>query len=141
MKILLAVDGSLHALRAAEALIEHAGALRERPQVHLLHVHPPIPVGLATQHISRDVLERYYREEGESAMGDARAMLDAAELPCTPHIHVGEAAETIVKLAREWDCDLICMGTHGRGAISNALLGSVTGKVLHLSAIPVLLAK
>ena len=50
-------------------------------------------------------------------------------------------AEAIVHVATGQGCDLICLGTHGRGAIGNALLGSVAAKVLQLSAIPVMLAR
>ncbi|MBI5921589.1 MAG: universal stress protein [Betaproteobacteria bacterium] len=141
MKILLAVDGSEISLRAVRSLVDHVQWFANKPEVHLLTVQPPIPVGLATQHVGHDALERYYREEGESMLASARQLLDAASLPHTPHIHVGEPAAIIVKLAGELDCDLICMGSHGHGALQNAILGSVATRVLHLSRVPVLLAK
>ncbi len=141
MKILIAADGSDCAARAIESLIEHIKWFAGQPELHLLYVHPPVPIGLATQHIAEDVLERYYREEGEQALASAQERLAAAHLPFTRHIHVGSVAETIVNLAGELGCDLICMGTHGRGTVAGALLGSVATKVLHLSSVPVLLAK
>lgn len=141
MKILMAIDGSDYSLNAVRSLIAHVRWFSDRPELHLLHVHPPVPVGLATRHVGHDVLERHYREESEAALAAARELLDAAQLPYTPHIHVGQPAETIVKEARELGCDLICMGNHGRGALPSAILGSVATKVLHLSTIPVLLAK
>jgi nucleotide-binding universal stress UspA family protein len=141
MKILLAVDGSEISLRAVRSLIDHVRWFAGKPEVHLLTVQPPIPVGLATQHVGHDALERYYREEGEGLLVSARQLLDAASLPHTSHIHVGEPAATIVKLAGELACDLICMGSHGHGVLQNAILGSVATRVLHLSQIPVLLAK
>ena len=141
MKILLAVDGSEISLRAVRSLIDHVRWFAERPELHLLTVHLPIPVGLATQHVGHAALERYYREEGETALAPARRLLDAALLPHTPHVHVGEPAAIIVKLAAELDCDLICMGSHGHGVLENAILGSVATRVLHLAQISVLLAK
>lgn len=141
MRVLIAVDGSDVSLASVKSLIEHIRWFRERPELHLLHVHPPLPVGLATRHVSHDALQEYYREEGEAALAAARALLDAAQLPYTLHLHVGQPAETIVRLARELDCDLISMGSHGRGALPNAILGSVATKVLHLCPVPVLLAK
>jgi nucleotide-binding universal stress UspA family protein len=141
MKILLAVDGSEISLRAVRSLVDHVRWFADKPEVHLLNVQPPIPVGLATQHVGHDALERYYREEGESMLASAQQLLDASSLPHTLHIHVGEPAATIVKLAGELACDLICMGSHGHGALQNAILGSVATRVLHLSQIPVLLAK
>lgn len=141
MNILLAVDGSEVSLHAVRSLIAHARQFRDKPHVHLLHVHPPMPIGLATHPLSHDTLENYYREEGESALLVARQCLLDAEVPYTPHIHVGQPAEIIVKLARELGCGLICMGSHGHGALQNAMLGSVAAKVLHLAEVPVMLVK
>ena len=141
MKILLAVDGSEISLRAVRSLIDHVQWFADKPTVHLLTVHPPIPVGLAAQHIGQAALERYYREEGETMLAAARQLLEAALLPHTPHIHVGEPAAIIVRLAGELGCDLICMGSHGHGELQNAILGSVATRVLHLARVPVLLAK
>ena len=67
--------------------------------------------------------------------------LDAARVKYHYHIGVGEESETIVKYAREKGCDQIFMGTRGLGSISGLLLGSVATKVIHLSPVPVLLAK
>jgi len=141
MKILMAVDGSADSLNALRSLIEHVRWFSDRPELHLLHVHPPIPVGLVTRHVGHDALESYYREEGEAALAAARELLDSAQLPYALHIHVGQPAETIVKEATELGCDLIAMGNHGRGALPSAILGSVATRVLHLAQIPVLLAK
>lgn len=141
MKILLAVDGSEHSLKAVVALIGYVKALRERPELHLVHVHPPIPIALATHHFSKETLDQYYREEGEVALAEAAAMLDAVGLAYARHLHVGHPAETIVKLAGELGCDLLCLGTRGRGPLAGALMGSVAVQVLHLASVPVLLAK
>ena len=44
----------------------------------------------------------------------------------------------IVKRALEMPADLIVMGTHGHSGLAHAVLGSVTERVLHRSACPVL---
>ncbi|HCX32645.1 MAG TPA: universal stress protein [Rhodocyclaceae bacterium] len=141
MKILLAVDGSDCSLNAVRSLVSHVRWFAGKPELHVLHVHPPIPVGLATGHISREVLDAHYRGEGEAAVRPAEDLLSAADLPFVRHLHVGDPAAIIVKLAGELGCELICMGSHGRGTVASALLGSVTTKVLHLSPVPVLVAK
>lgn len=141
MKILLAIDGSEVSQRALASLLGHIRWFHDKPEIHLLHVHLPIPVGLAVHHVSKETLDRYYRDEGEAVLAEARRRLDEAGLPLTQHIHVGNPAEVIVKLAEEFGCELICLGTHGRGAVAGALLGSVAAKVLHLANTPVLLAK
>lgn len=141
MKILLAIDGSEISLSAVRNLIEHVRWFRDQPEIHLLHVRPPVPIGLATHPLSHDTLDRYYREEGEAALTGARGLLEAAGLPFTLHIHVGQPAEIVVKQAETLGCDLICLGSHGHGVLQNALIGSVATKVLHLSRIPVLVAR
>ncbi|GAB4173105.1 MAG: universal stress protein [Rhodocyclaceae bacterium] len=141
MKILLAVDGSECSLNAVRGLVSHVRWFSDKPELHVLHVHAPIPIALATGHISREVLDAHYREEGEAALRPAEDILRQAGLPFVRHLHVGEAASVIVKLAGELGCELICMGTHGRGSVAAVLLGSVAAKVLRLSPVPVLLTR
>ena len=49
----------------------------------------------------------------------------------------GYPANVILEKAEEFDCDLIVMGTHGKGLIRYAFLGSVAEKVLRRSTRPV----
>ena len=141
MKILLAIDGSEISLHAVRSLVEHVRWFREEPEIHLLYVHPPVPVGLATHPLSHEALDTYYREEGEAALTVAKQILLEAELRQIPHIHVGQPAEIIVKLANELECELIYMSSHGHGVLQNAILGSVATKVLHLTQKPVLIVR
>jgi nucleotide-binding universal stress UspA family protein len=53
-------------------------------------------------------------------------------------IYVGEA---IPRRAVELDCAWIVMGTHGRGRIGSAVIGSVAQKVIHHSSVPVTLVR
>lgn len=140
-KVLVPVDGSACSDRAVAQFIEHAAWFRETPEVHLLHVHAPIPVGRVQQHVGHETLEAYYREESDVLLASAEKLLRDAGLAFSRHIHVGSAAEVIVKLARELECDIIFMGTHGRGALPAVVLGSVASKVLHLADRPVMLCK
>jgi nucleotide-binding universal stress UspA family protein len=139
MNILLAIDGSEISVRATSGVASHVRWFAERPAIHVLHVHLPVPVGLALQHVSRETLDRYYLEEGEKVLAPALDLLRSEGLAVTTHIHVGQPAEVIVKLAGELACELICLGTHGRGAVATAVLGSVALKVLQFSQVPVLL--
>ncbi|HWH37865.1 MAG TPA: universal stress protein [Candidatus Limnocylindrales bacterium] len=50
----------------------------------------------------------------------------------------GDAAEKVVSHARAGDFDLVVLGTHRRGRIGAALLGSVSGAVAARSGRPVL---
>jgi nucleotide-binding universal stress UspA family protein len=141
MKVLIAQDGSDIALRAVGWTIDLAARLRETPQVHVVHVHPTTPAGVATRHASPTILDSCCRDEGERALAAARPLLASDGLVGTSHIHVGPVAETIVHVAAELGRDRIRMRTHGRGAASATLPGSAAGKVAHFSPVPVLLAR
>ena len=56
-------------------------------------------------------------------------------------IGVGRPADTIVRLARERNADLIVMATHGRTGLEHVVLGSVAEKVVRLAPCPVLTVK
>jgi len=142
MKILVAVDGSKHALAAVQCVIDHADWYREKPSVELVTVHLPVPTfhGMGAV-IGKQHFERYYREEGEDRLAAARKKLDAAGIPYSRHILVGPIAESIVETAVNTRCDLVCIGSRGMGDLGKALLGSTATKVLNLSDLPVLLVK
>jgi nucleotide-binding universal stress UspA family protein len=141
MKILLPVDGSECSMRAVDHLLTHISWFREMPEIHLLHVQPPIPIGRVQAHIGKDTLHDYYREESQSLLAPVQARLDAAQRLYTTHIHVGQPAEVISKMADELQCDLIVMGAHGRGVLANMVMGSIATRVLNLASCPVLLVK
>lgn len=139
MKILLAIDDSPVSLRVAEQVIALAGELRTAPEVHVLYVHPPIPVDFATRHVARETLDAYYRDEGEAVLKATVARLNEGGLAVVRHIHVGQPAEVVIRVAAELACDYLCLGRHGRGRVADLLLGSVATRVLQLSTLPVLL--
>ena len=56
-------------------------------------------------------------------------------------IAVGHPADTIVRLARERNADLIVMATHGRTGLGHMVLGSVAEKVMRLAPCPVMTIK
>jgi len=142
MKILLPVDGSKYSLDAVNSLIEHANWYREKPSVELLTVHLPVPkLPNMNLVVGKNQIQRYYREEGEASLAEAKKRLDAAGIEYRAQILVGQIADTIVAQAKKTRCDLIFIGTHGRGAAANLLLGSTASKVLHIAAVPVLLVR
>jgi nucleotide-binding universal stress UspA family protein len=135
MRILLAVDGSKYALDAVDSLIQHADWYREKPAVELVTVHLPVPklprMGLV---VGKNQIRRYYEEEGEALLRAAKKKLDA-------QILVGQPGETIVAHAKRMRCDLILVGSQGRSAARNLLVGSVATRVLQLATVPVMLVK
>ena len=53
----------------------------------------------------------------------------------------GDPAEIIIETAQDRKCDLIVMGTHGHGGITDVLIGSTAKRVVRQSTIPVLVVR
>ncbi|MFZ5492205.1 MAG: universal stress protein [Pseudomonadota bacterium] len=141
MKILLAADGSEHALRAARHVAAMGDYLAEPPTVLLLNVQPPVASGLVRRFLSQEALDGYYRDEARGALEPVEAVLAQGGVVAESHVVVGDVAATIAEFAASHDCEQIVMGTRGLGGVKGALLGSVASEVLHLADRPVLLVK
>lgn len=133
-RILVAVDGSPD----AEAALRHAFALArdQHALITLLTVAPPpataIGVGASSPPDLLDFHARILREATE---------LVPADIGVTTRLERGNPAETILKIAREGEHDLVVMGSHGHSRVHRALLGSVSERVLKASTVPVLLMR
>ena len=141
-RVLLPIDGSDCSLRALTLLLEKRARYRtpEDLDIHLVNVQAPLSHDV-TRFASHDQVAEFHREQSEKAMHGARQLLDAAKAAHTCHHLVGSVADEICQLAETLQCDQIVMGTHGRGALQELLMGSITTKVIHLSKIPILLVK
>jgi nucleotide-binding universal stress UspA family protein len=51
-------------------------------------------------------------------------------------VEKGKPFEAVLKVAEEWEADLIVLGTHGRTGLSHLLMGSVAEKVIRHSTKP-----
>lgn len=141
MKVLLAVDGSENSVRATKSLIEQLSLFKEAPQLDVVTVHLPLP-NVGTAHmITKEIRDKYYKEECDEALAPTVALLDAANVPYKTHRLIGPVAETIVKAAGDFGSTVIYMGTHGRTGMAKVVMGSVATKVLHLAQVPVQLVR
>jgi nucleotide-binding universal stress UspA family protein len=141
MKVLLATDGSQHSLDAVEAFVSRFAWFRQPPAIELCHVHPSIPYGRAAAWAGKEAVESYYAEESDAALKPAADLLAARGVAFQVVKLVGEAGHELVRHAQSAGCDLIAMGTHGMGAMTNLVMGSVATKVIASSKVPVLLLK
>ncbi len=141
-KILLPTDGSDVAFSAAGravALAKLAGAA-----LHVVFVAQPYPyTGIGATN-STGVQEHLAASQRQAS--DAFAAIRAlAQVPgvtlSTETVESSSPAEEIVEAARRCGADLIVMGSHGRTGVARVVLGSVAGKVLTLSPVPVMIVK
>ena len=116
----------------------------------------PVVVELARIHTSR-IVAVHADERLKGRFGGAPVLADEPELRDKIHAQVEHLNETgldaelkfavgathpadelIAQAAQQVEADLIVVGTHGRGAIGSALLGSVAKGLLHVAPCPVL---
>ena len=139
-KILLPVDGSEGSAHAARHVAGLA-AMAKDLEVHLVNVQPLGDDWMVRRMIKPEELVKMEREWSDMAITPARAILQVAGVAVVEHVEQGEIAPTIARLAQELTCDQIVMGTRGRSALGDLILGSVAVKVLHLAKVPVTLVK
>jgi nucleotide-binding universal stress UspA family protein len=86
--------------------------------------------------------ERGAAEHAAKILGRVADMAKKADVSCaTVHIKEQFPAEGIIAAAKNTDCDLIVMASHGRRGLARLLLGSEATKVLTLSSVPVLICR
>jgi nucleotide-binding universal stress UspA family protein len=138
LRVLCAMDGSEPALRALERLLgwrAWLGAL----EVHLAHVQPPLTLLERMLPPHDDALAQWRGDEGARATQAAREMLGRAGVAHELHLLSGDPAEELARMARSARCEMLALGTRGRGAAHHALLGSVALKAAAAGGVPALL--
>ncbi|MEW6336880.1 MAG: universal stress protein [Acidobacteriota bacterium] len=85
----------------------------------------------------------YHRHLRDEAQRRLESLIAAANAGSRVEACVvrGNPARMIAHFAEEEGFDLIVMATHGASGLHHALVGSVTRKVLHLAACPVLVVR
>jgi nucleotide-binding universal stress UspA family protein len=131
-RIVVATDFSMLAERAwalAQEIAHATGA-----ELLLAHVVPTSPLPIPRESRLAEAARKWAIDELEDSASRARAQ----GLRTRVALRVGVPYREIVTLARHLEADLIVVGTHGRGGIDRALLGSVADRLVRLAPCPVL---
>ncbi|MCE4627813.1 MAG: universal stress protein [Desulfurococcales archaeon] len=127
--ILVGVDGSEASLRAAERaadLASHHGA-----RIILLSVVPPPTVFLGELMTPEIIDPKPLVDAAKSALEKlAERLRKEKGVEVETHVVIGDPAESIVDIAKDFDVDLIVVGRRGLSGIERLFVGSVTRKVL-----------
>ena len=117
--------------------------------VDLARVHK---ASILVLHVARPLSEEQvsFGEAAAAQPGEYHHRLAEAEREATagaPGLTVerlvvdGEPAHVVARVARERGCDLIVIGSHGRGGLQRLIMGSTAEHIIRLAECPVLTVK
>jgi nucleotide-binding universal stress UspA family protein len=141
--ILIATDGSElagHAVTEGLSVAQAMGA-----KVTFIVVETPFDVMSVPESRARHLGEEFakhaerIKKHAAAVLEHASGKAKAVNVRCeTLQVEHDQPYQAIIASAKDRDCDLIVMASHGRSGISALLLGSVTNKVLTHTKTPVL---
>jgi nucleotide-binding universal stress UspA family protein len=142
-RILVPIDGSDTAERGLQEALGLAKAFDSSLVLLSVVEYYPVMMEMATattwEQISTDL-----RSHHERVLERAHDAAKAAGVASETHLEDAAAArvcDVIIDQAREHECDLIVMGTHGRRGLEHALVGSDAERVIRQAPCAVLLVR
>jgi nucleotide-binding universal stress UspA family protein len=141
-RILVPTDGSEITGRAVAIAVGLAKTVDA--EVFTLCVKEPFPYG-AVAEMQPTPPQEFFDAQERSAARHIRAVIDACDaagVVCHAQTIEGlQPWEAIVEHARQQQCDLLVMGSHGRKGLATLFLGSETHDVLSHTTVPVLVVR
>ena len=137
LRVGIALDGSDYGVAAARYVLAHRRLFGPRPDVTLIHVVEPT----AGERSGGEPPSAAAAATIAGVLDPVRAQFAQAGIAVHEHGLVGAPAEEIARFARQRRLDLLAMGSHGRGAFTAALLGSVASRVAATCSTPLLLLR
>jgi universal stress protein A len=134
-KILVPVDFSDASRSAASYAIELAQQLAPADasvSVDVLHAWQLAGFATPTSELAKDT-ERQLRAELEAFVDGL-----GAKVPVRSHLRLGVPYQEIVQAAKDYESDLVIMGTTGKSGLEHFLVGSVAERVVRAAPVPVL---
>src|SRR5581483_9484714 len=134
-RILVALDNSA----TDQALLPHIAALAQLHHAELFLLH--VATGWAAHHYERfQLTDSEEMKEDRAYLEETADKLRAEGLKVQTHLGLGgDPAHGILQYAREENCDLIAMTTHGHRLLKDLFYGSTITRVRHRAHVPVLL--
>ncbi|PPE71641.1 universal stress protein [Caldimonas thermodepolymerans] len=141
-RILVPTDGSditQRAVATAVSLAKLTGA-----EIFTISVKDPYPYSAISEMqptLPQEFLDAQERMASKN-VAQVREACAAAGVTCTGHtVESVSVWEAVIDYAKQNNCDLIVMASHGRRGVQALLLGSETNRVLTHSSIPVLVVR
>jgi nucleotide-binding universal stress UspA family protein len=145
MKLVAAIDFS----DITPHLLEHTTELAKslNAELYLIHVAEPNPDHIAYDYdpatvytvdsteVRSSIAERFHQEH--KTLQEYAEDMRGQGINCTALMIQGVAVELLLKEAERLEADFIIAGTHGKGLISQLLLGSISEQLIKQTTIPV----
>ena len=132
MKVLLAIDSSPYSAAAAEAVSQRpwppGSIVRVLSAVE--HVVPPAAELWYDASGSLEETNRQLTKQAQRLTDEIGETVRASGLTLETTVRHGDPRSEIIDEAKEWDADLIVVGSHGYTGIKRWLLGSVAQSVV-----------
>lgn len=141
MKLLVAIDGSSNSMRALQFAIDLARKTSVPSELVLVNAHDDIALRGASQFVGKDAVDGYLDDLARTELKDALALAADSKVPFTSRMLRGQIAQAIAEEAKAAGCDMIVLGSKGRTALKDLLIGSVAQRVAAISDVPVALIK
>ncbi len=137
-KILVPIDFSDYSKMALEYSIEFAKKFNSK--LILLYVIEPIiyPSDFGLGQIPINQVDFEIQSKAEEELKKLIDEKVPSELSSEYHVRTGKPFLEIINMAKELECDLIIIASHGHTGIEHILFGSTAEKVVRKSPIPVL---
>lgn len=142
-RILVATDFSLD----SDGAVAYALALAKTipASIHLLHVvDNPLAAGVWSSDVyTAEIagLQINLVREAEKQLRAGVRTLDRPGITITTEVRTGRPGRTIVDCARDRECDLVVVGSHGRTGVAHLIMGSVAEHVVRHAPCPVLVIR
>jgi nucleotide-binding universal stress UspA family protein len=137
--IVIATDGSESAIKAVLFGLDLAEGHGAR--VELVHVVPRLEWGAPSALGPVGKMPHVLTDVDREPLIEAERLADERGVTAGTKLLIGDAVDEIVAYADSVDADLIVVGSHGRGLVGAALLGSVSRGILHEARRPVLVVR
>jgi nucleotide-binding universal stress UspA family protein len=141
-RILIPTDGSDVTAKAVATAVGLAKSLGAK--LYTLSVKEPFPYS-AISEMQPTPPQEFFDAQERIAAKRVQAVTDAckaAGVDCEAHtVEALHPWEAVIDHAKNQQCDLVVMASHGRRGVSALLLGSETQKVLTHSTVPVLVVR
>jgi nucleotide-binding universal stress UspA family protein len=134
-RILVATDGSA----GARAAVVEGLELAEGTGASVTFVYVRHPISLLGRPAYQRKLSRQLAQ-ARAALAEAMEEAERFGVDADSDITEGDVVDEILRAAVYRDADMIVVGSRGLGAVSGALLGSVSRALLELAPVPVLIA-